>query len=136
MIGTILHGKAVGRKLGFPTANIALTGDEEGRVNGVYLADVTLPDEGGRTLCGVLNHGNHPTLREGAPTVEIYLLDFDGDLYGRRVLVNYLLFVRPEITFPNVEALKAQIAEDVAFARQWFEARRAREKDGKRAIDD
>lgn len=129
MIGTILHGKAVGRKLGFPTANIALTGDEEKRVNGVYLADVVLLDEGGRTLCGVLNHGNHPTLREGAPTVEIYLLDFDGDLYGQRVEVNYLVFVRPEKTFPSLEALKAQIAKDTDFAREWFKARRAREND-------
>ena len=123
MIGTVVHGKAVGRKLGFPTANLALTCQEERRVNGVYLADVTLLDAGGRVLHGVLNHGEHPTLREGMPTVEIFLLDFDGDLYGQRVKVDYLLFVRPEQKFPSVDALKAQIAEDTAFARAWFSAR-------------
>ncbi len=122
--GQVLQGKKIGRRLGFPTANIAYPLDGCNMPCGVYLAVVTLGD--GRVLNGVLNQGHHPTLPEGPPTVEVHLLDFDGDLYGQQVRVEYLKFLRPEMKFPSVEAMRQQIFGDIDVAREWF-ARRGEE---------
>lgn len=120
--GVVTAGKHVGRTLGFPTANIL---PDEGCVlpaqNGVYAAVLTLAD--GRALPCVLNKGRHPTLPEGAATVEAYIFDFEGDLYGQRVAVDFLAFLRPETRFADKEALRAQIERDAANARAWFAAR-------------
>lgn len=70
----------------------------------------------------MLNKGRHPTLPEGAATVEAHILDFHEDLYGQRVRVEFLRFLRPETRFPNPEALREQIARDEAAARAWFAA--------------
>lgn len=119
--GQVQQGKRVGRQLGFPTANIqpdnpALLPAQ----NGVYVARIVLAD--GRVLPCVLNMGRHPTLPEGAATVEAHILDFHEDLYGQRVRVEFLRFLRPETRFPNPEALREQIARDEAAARAWFAA--------------
>ena len=119
--GVVAAGKRIGRTLGFPTANIL---PDEGCAlpsqNGVYAALLTLAD--GRALPCVLNKGRHPTLPEGAATVEAFVLDFTGDLYGQRVRVDFLAFLRPETRFPDKEALRAQIAKDTENARAWFAA--------------
>lgn len=119
--GVVAAGKRIGRTLGFPTANIL---PDEGCAlpsqNGVYAALLTLAD--GRALPCVLNKGRHPTLPEGAATVEAFVLDFTGDLYGQRVRVDFLAFLRPETRFPDKEALRAQIARDAENARAWFAA--------------
>ena len=119
--GVVAVGKRIGRTLGFPTANIL---PDEGCAlpsqNGVYAALLTLAD--GRALPCVLNKGRHPTLPEGAATVEAFVLDFTGDLYGQRVRVDFLAFLRPETRFPDKEALRAQIARDTENARAWFAA--------------
>ena len=119
--GVVATGKRIGRTLGFPTANIL---PDEGCAlpsqNGVYAALLTLAD--GRALPCVLNKGRHPTLPEGAATVEAFVLDFTGDLYGQRVRVVFLAFLRPETRFPDKEALRAQIARDTENARAWFAA--------------
>ena len=110
--GIVSAGKRVGRTLGFPTANIT---PDDGMAlparDGVYAARVTLCD--GRALACVLNKGKHPTLPEGAPTVEAFILDFHEDLYGQRVGVEFLAFLRPEQRFESPQALRAQIAQDV-----------------------
>ena len=117
--GVVAAGKRIGRTLGFPTANIL---PDEGCAlpsqNGVYAALLTLAD--GRALPCVLNKGRHPTLPEGAATVEAFVLDFTGDLYGQRIRVDFLAFLRPETRFPDKEALRAQIARDTENARAWF----------------
>ena len=119
--GVVAAGKRIGRTLGFPTANIL---PDEGCAlpsqNGVCAALLTLAD--GRALPCVLNKGRHPTLPEGAATVEAFVLDFTGDLYGQRVRVDFLAFLRPETRFPDKEALRAQIARDTENARAWFAA--------------
>ena len=119
--GVVAAGKRIGRTHGFPTANIL---PDEGCAlpsqNGVYAALLTLAD--GRALPCVLNKGRHPTLPEGAATVEAFVLDFTGDLYGQRVRVDFLAFLRPETRFPDKEALRAQIARDTENARAWFAA--------------
>ena len=119
--GVVAAGKRIGRTLGFPTANIL---PDEGCAlpsqNGVYAALLTLAD--GRALPCVLNKGRHPTLPEGAATVEAFVLDFTGDLYGQRVRVDFLAFLRPETRFPDKEALRAHIAWYTENARVWFAA--------------
>lgn len=119
--GVVSAGKHIGRTLGFPTANIV---PDEGcalpRENGVYAAVLSLAD--GRALPCVLNKGRHPTLPEGAATVEAYALGFQGDLYGQRVRVDFCTFLRPETRFAGKEALRAQIARDAESARAWFAA--------------
>lgn len=117
--GTVQPGKRIGRTLGFPTANIAPDAPEAlPRENGVYAARLTLAD--GRTLPCVLNKGRHPTLPEGAASVEAHLFDFDENLYGQRVEVEFLCFLRPERRFDDPAQLADQIACDAARARAWL----------------
>ena len=118
--GRIVHGKQLGRTLGFPTAN--LQPDHMPEVppqNGVYAAWLYL-EEGKLRLPCVLNQGRHPTAPEGPPTIEAHVLDFSGDLYGQRASVEYLRFLRPERKFDSLEALREQIARDGADARAYF----------------
>ncbi|NLD58765.1 MAG: FMN adenylyltransferase [Clostridiales bacterium] len=117
--GIVSEGKRIGRRLGFPTANILPDPESPPpKRNGVYIASIALED--GRTLPCILNQGRHPTLPEGAPTIEAHVLDFDGDLYGQRVEVLYLKYLRPERRFESPEALRSQIASDETRAREWL----------------
>lgn len=115
--GTVLHGEGVGRKLGFPTANLA-TNEEQFPPDGVYIVRV---DAAGASHHGVANIGFRPTLSGARGRVlEAHLFDFDGDLYGARIEVAFLHFLRSEIKFESAAALRTQIARDVATARVWF----------------
>ncbi|MEM9170856.1 MAG: bifunctional riboflavin kinase/FAD synthetase [Pseudomonadota bacterium] len=111
--GVVQEGRRLGRTLGFPTANLAL-GDLVEPKYGVYA--VTADCDGTR-CAGVANFGRRPTLGDTAPLLETHLFDFDGDLYGRALTVALEHFIRPEMKFDGVEALKNRIAEDVAAAR-------------------
>ena len=115
ILGTVVHGEAVGNKIGFPTANLSAH-SEQFPPNGVYFAEGWI--EGVRHH-GVINLGVRPTVARGQPqrTLEIHLLDFDRDIYGEDVEVRFLKFLRPEKKFDSVDALKAQIAADVKQAR-------------------
>jgi riboflavin kinase/FMN adenylyltransferase len=115
--GKVVGGKRMGRKLGFPTANIALVRDDALPPDGVYAGRIFIPGEAGARVC-VLNQGKHPTLPEGGSTIEVYILDFDRDIYGETVTVEYLRFLRPERRFEHVDALKAQIRADADEARK------------------
>ena len=117
--GSIEHGKALGRRLGFPTANIRPDGDVASE-NGVYAAALWLEGEPRPRRC-MVNQGVHPTAPEGKPTVEAHLLDFDGDLYGMRVRLKYLKFLRPERRFDGLDALKAQLSRDLEAARGYLD---------------
>ena len=123
--GIVEHGKHLGRSLGFPTANIRPDPPvPELPANGVYAADFRVEDCPEPYMC-MLNQGRHPTAPEGKPTIEAHLLDFDGDLYGRRVKVEYLHFLRPERKFDSLEALTEQLERDRDEVRAWFESARA-----------
>lgn len=125
--GTVVPGKKLGRTMGFPTANIERDGGGELPPNGVYFAIVYL--EGVyRPYFSVLNQGRHPTFPEGAPTVEAHLLDFHGDLYGRRVRVEYLRFLRPERKFASMEELREQIARDKEAGRRYSQEKLTMQK--------
>ena len=115
---TVIEGEKLGRKLGFPTANL----DIGGLVippNGVYAAHVRI---GQTTHRAVVNIGVRPTVSGGELKrhLEVHLLDFEGDLYGRRIEVVFAEKLRDERRFPTVEELKAQIAADIKCALKVF----------------
>ena len=118
--GTVEDGRKVGRKLGTPTVN--LEGDDPGLVlpaDGVYATKVLLPD--GRELPAVTNVGMRPTFDDGDKiTVETYILDFKGDLYGQYLRVEFFKFLRPEIKFADSAALSTAIAADILNTRKAF----------------
>ena len=107
--GTIVHGRKVGRDLGFPTANIAL--DPSCRLrHGVYAVRMRVD---GVTRDGVASFGTRPVFDNGPPLLEVYLLDFAGDLYGKAVEVAFVGFIRGEANFASIEALVERMHEDV-----------------------
>ncbi len=121
--GIVVHGKKVGRTLGIPTANIPFVPGQTGQQDGVYVADLVLLDQKNRVVNGVLNQGYHPTVPGGIPAVEIYLFDFNEDIYDQRVLVRYLHFLRPEVTFQTKEEMRLVMQDDIKRARAYFEDR-------------
>jgi riboflavin kinase/FMN adenylyltransferase len=113
--GEVIHGDKRGRTIGVPTANVGL-GDYMRPAFGVYATRTRLPD--GRTVDGVANLGLRPMWRLAEPLLEVWLFDFDGDLYGRTIETELVAFLRPEMTFDGLDALKLQIAADADAARQ------------------
>ena len=106
--GRVVCGKRLGRTLGFPTANLDAQSTDLAR--GVYAVRVRL--ESGAEKMGMMNVGRHPTLPEGPATVEINLLDFEGDLYGQALYVEPEAFLRGEVRFESLDAHRAQLAHD------------------------
>ncbi|HUB66082.1 MAG TPA: riboflavin biosynthesis protein RibF [Candidatus Methylacidiphilales bacterium] len=114
--GTVVEGDARGRLLGFPTANLA---DVEQLLppRGVYAARVRM-GENEAIHQAVLNLGRRPTFTSnGVDSLEVHLLDFHGDLYGEELEISHFSFLREEMIFAGPDALKAQIAADIAKAR-------------------
>jgi riboflavin kinase / FMN adenylyltransferase len=109
----VIHGEKRGRDLGFPTANMRL--DKTcGLKHGIYAVRVGLGD---KRLDGVASFGRRPTFDNGAPLLEVFLFDFEGDLYGTTLDVAFIAFIREELKFDNVPALVAQMNDDSAKAR-------------------
>ena len=118
---TVVHGHRLGRTLGIPTVNLTFPPHVLAPRRGVYITRVYLPD--GTSLAGVTNVGTRPTVSEGtAVSVETFLLDFDGDLYGKRIRVEFCQRLRDEQKFDSLEALKAQIRENIRQTRDYFAA--------------
>ena len=115
LTSTVIHGKHLGRKIGVPTANLLLPENVMPPAYGVY---VSLAN--GHPA--VTNIGFRPTMEDGeAPTVESWLLDFKGDLYGKLMKVELLSFIRPEKKFSSVEELRDQIYSDGEVVRKYLE---------------
>lgn len=115
--GTVEKGDQRGRTIGFPTANIRL-GMMQEPAFGVYTVLVRLADVPGTPLvAGIANIGRRPTVEDRGVLLEVHLFDYDGDLYGQRLNVMLLDFIRPEQAFDGLDALKDQIARDVESAR-------------------
>lgn len=115
--GKVLKGKRLGRTIGSPTANIALK-RVKSPLHGVYAVRVT--GGGLSDAPGVANVGVRPTVNDGMlANLEVHLFDFDGDLYGERLDVEFLTKLRDEKKFESLDALKAAIAVDQQAAREW-----------------
>jgi riboflavin kinase/FMN adenylyltransferase len=112
--GRVTGGAKRGTGLGFPTANIQLP-DGVSLAHGIYAVRVYVD---GIRHAGAAYLGTRPTFDRGAPILEVFLFDFDGDLYGREIQVEFLDFLRGDQRFDNVEALKAQMARDCDKARR------------------
>ena len=124
--GTVEPGAGRGRSMGVPTANISVWEERACPAAGVYAAFARLEDE-----ChpAVVNIGSRPTFEDGSGiTIEAHLLDFTGDLYGQRLVLDFVARLRAERKFEHVQALAAQIKVDVNAARmllaepenQWY----------------
>jgi len=112
--GTVIAGDRRGRELGYPTANMRL--DPSCRLkHGIYAVRVGL---GGRLSDGVASFGRRPMFDNGAPVLEVFLFDFEGDLYGQNLDVAFIAWIRQEMRFDNIEALIRQMDEDSARARE------------------
>lgn len=112
--GTVVHGRERGRTIGFPTANLeAIT--ECLPPDGVYAARVLLPDG---AFASITNIGMRPTFAEPARTIEAHIFDFARDLYGARIRIEIVERIRGERKFDSGQALAAQIAQDLARAKE------------------
>jgi riboflavin kinase/FMN adenylyltransferase len=117
MLGRIRHGDKLGRELGFPTANLWLH-RKLTPVRGVYT--VLMHGIESHPLPGAANVGTRPTVDGTRTLLEVHLLDFNQDIYGRQVKVEFCQKLRDEVRFPDLNLLKEQIAKDVQAAREYF----------------
>jgi len=115
--GRVAHGDKRGRTIGFPTANIRLA-RHASAVQGVYA--VHMSGEHGLSANGVANVGRRPTVNGQQLQLEVHLFDFDGDLYGHQVCVEFKHKIRNEIRFDSFEELKQQIVKDSTQAKEFF----------------
>lgn len=122
--GRVVHGDKLGRDIGFPTANIQLKHNRPPLL-GIFAVEVA--GLNGATHPGVASLGKRPTVKnpDAAPVLEAHLFDFDADIYGRRVRVDFLKKLRDEEKYPDLDTLVAQIHRDVAEAKTYLMQRRA-----------
>lgn len=116
--GTVVEGRKLGRQLGFPTANLPI-GERQTPRDGVWAVKL----DGG--LEGVANLGTRPTVDGTERLLEVHILGFSGDLYGKDLRVRFYKFLRPEKKFSSVDELREQIVQDAEEARRWFSSCRA-----------
>lgn len=114
--GHVRHGEQIGRKLGFPTANVDHRGFLQ-PATGVYAIRAMVQGDEPRWIDGVANFGRRPTVGGLRLLLEAHLFDFQSDLYGRRLHVRFIDYIRPEQRFESLDALKARITEDAREAR-------------------
>ena len=118
IVGTVINGQEIGRAIGFPTANLSYPAEKFLPRQGVYAVRVDTPEFS--QLPGVMNIGKRPTVNGVNTTVEVHLLDWDGNLYGQQLTVYLHQFLRSEQKFPSLAALTAQISADCAVAREFL----------------
>jgi riboflavin kinase/FMN adenylyltransferase len=122
--GRVMHGDKLGRDIGFPTANIQLKHNRP-PLMGIFA--VELYGLNGEPLPGVASLGKRPTVKsaDAVPVLEVHLFDFDAEIYGRRVRVDFLHKLRDEEKFPDLDSLVAQIRRDVENAKHYLKQRHA-----------
>lgn len=116
--GKVVSGRKLGRTIGVPTANLQLPEDAAALPHGVYACKARIEQ---RTYMAVTNIGSRPTVGGHRVTVEPWLLDFDGDLYGKEITLCFHAFLRPERKFDSLEELKAEIQKNALQTRKIFE---------------
>jgi riboflavin kinase/FMN adenylyltransferase len=119
--GRVVGGDRIGRTLGFPTANLQLQHNRP-PVSGIFVVEAHGID--GRAWPGVASLGVRPTVTDsGRPVLEVFVLDFHGDLYGRRLRLDFLHKLRDEEKYPGLDQLRSAIAADVEAARHFHRQR-------------
>jgi riboflavin kinase/FMN adenylyltransferase len=120
--GRVVHGEKIGRQIGYPTANVQLK-RKRVALSGVFAVEVVgIDGDYDKAWPGAASLGVRPTIAEGLkPALEVHLLDFDRDIYGAHVTVNFLHKLRDEARFESLEALTTHIARDVASIRNYFQ---------------
>lgn len=118
LTGRVVHGHQLGRTLGIPTANLVLPEDLAIPKFGVYACRALVD---GKAYPAVTNIGTRPTVSGAGITVEPWILDFAGDLYDREITLEFYRFLRPELKFPDLQALQRQIHSDAAETRKYLE---------------
>ena len=116
MIGRVVRGEQLGRKLGFPTANVRFP-RRRLPVGGIFAVRIRVRGREDGSLRGVASIGTRPTVGGTEPWLEVHAFDFEGDLYGCEIAVECVRYLRPELKFESVAAMVAQIHEDAAQAR-------------------
>lgn len=119
--GTVIPGKAIGRTLGFPTANLQVS--ETYKMipgNGIYIVQSQIDS---KKVYGVTSIGTNPTVGGTEKTIETHFLDFEADLYGKSLTLEFLKFIRPEKTFDTLERLQQEIENDVIAAKRYLKDR-------------
>lgn len=111
--GEVVHGRKIGRTIGFPTANIKLNNNKIIPAIGVYYTNIKVDE---KIYKGITSVGNNPTVNGKELTVETYILDFEGDLYGETINVFFIEKIRDEIKFNGIEDLKIQLEKDKQYA--------------------
>ena len=120
LTGTVVPGHQLGRKLGIPTANLRLPEELAVPKFGVYICRALVD---GRAYPAVTNIGTRPTVSGSGITVEPWILDYTGDLYGQEITLEFYRFLRSEQKFPTLEALQAQIRRDAEETRTYLEGK-------------
>lgn len=120
LTGEVVAGRKIGRTLGIPTANLTIPGDVVQLRHGVYACKATVD---GQTLLAVTNVGNRPTVGGHVVTVEPWLLDFKGNLYGKMLTLEFYSFLRPERKFDSLEELQGEIRKNAQQTREFFKKR-------------
>lgn len=113
--GVVVNGFHVGRRIGYPTANVEVASDKLVPCDGVYAVRV---DVDGVIYGGMLNIGWRPTFNGNHRTIEVHLFDFDSNIYSEHIRIYFIDFIRPERRFDSPEALVSQLAEDEQQARK------------------
>lgn len=110
LTGKVVHGQKLGRTLGYPTANIQVEEDYKLiPADGVYVMYSLL---GGRQVYGMMSIGKNPTIEGKGSSIEVHFLDYNGDLYGQRLTIYFIKYLRAEQKFTSVAALQQQIEQD------------------------
>ncbi len=119
VMGTVMHGRKLGRTINIPTANILPRKEKIYPPSGVYSSKIML--ETGKSYYGITNIGDNPTVSdERRVTIETHIFDFNEEIYGKKITVQLLDFIRPEQRFESLAALKNQMNKDIALARKNF----------------
>lgn len=112
LTGEVVHGKALGTKIGFPTANLRPHYRAQLPADGVYAADALLPD--GSRRRAVVNIGRRPSVdSDGVRSVEAHIIGYEGSLYGERITLRFIKRLRDEIKFDSIDSLSSHISDDI-----------------------
>lgn len=116
--GVVVHGSGLGRKIGFPTANIEIPLDRICPKSGVYVSSVNIDRKEYRAITNI---GSKPTVDEGVMNIETNIFDYSGDLYGKMLEIGFRKFIRGIEKFESVEALSRQLERDREYANKYFD---------------